>query len=105
MAADSASVPFHSDPTSKSPKSASASEVFTTTTSPTSSEPPSPASLQQPSLQQPSLQPSPQDSIDFVLHPAEVAKGRRAAENYLSSFKSEESRRLAEEALETLATV
>jgi len=105
VAADSASVPFHSDPTSKSPKSASASEVFTTTTSPTSSEPPSPASLQQPSLQQPSLQPSPQDSIDFVLHPAEVAKGRRAAENYLSSFKSEESRRLAEEALETLATV
>lgn len=49
--------------------------------------------------------PSPQDSIDFVLHPVEMAKGRRAAENYLSSFKSEENRLLAEEALETLATV
>jgi integrase len=48
---------------------------------------------------------SPQDSIDFLLHPSEIAKGRRAAENYLSSFKSEESRRMAEEALETLATV
>jgi len=53
----------------------------------------------------PSPAPSPQDSIDFILHPVEVAKGRRAAENCLSSFKSEESRRMAEEALETLATV
>ena len=48
---------------------------------------------------------SPQDSVDFLLHPAELAKGRRAAENYLSSFRTEESRRAAEEMLETLATV
>lgn len=53
----------------------------------------------------PSPAPSPQDSVDFILHPVEVAKGRRAAENYLSSFKSDDSRRMAEEALETLATV
>ena len=53
----------------------------------------------------PSPAPSPQDSVDFILHPVEVAKGRRAAENYLSSFKSEDNRRMAEEALETLATV
>ncbi|MBY0399687.1 tyrosine-type recombinase/integrase [Myxococcota bacterium] len=48
---------------------------------------------------------SPQDSVDFLLHPAEIAKGRRAAENYLSTFRTEESRRAAEEMLETLATV
>ena len=48
---------------------------------------------------------SPQDDVDFLLHPAEVAKGRRAAENYLSSFRSEDARAAAEEALETLATV
>jgi len=48
---------------------------------------------------------SPQDSVDFLLHPAELAKGRRAAENYLSTFRTEESRRAAEEMLETLATV
>ena len=48
---------------------------------------------------------SPHDSADFLLHPVEVAKGRRAAENYLSSFRSDESREIAEEALETLATV
>jgi integrase len=48
---------------------------------------------------------SPQDSVDFLLHPSEIAKGRRAAENYLSTFRTEESRRAAEEMLETLATV
>ncbi|MFK7897641.1 MAG: hypothetical protein AB8G23_17535 [Myxococcota bacterium] len=48
---------------------------------------------------------SPQDSVDFLMHPVEIAKGLRAAENYLSSFRSEESRKTAEEALETLATV
>ncbi len=48
---------------------------------------------------------SPQDSADFLMHPVEIAKGLRAAENYLSSFRNEESRRTAEEALETLATV
>lgn len=48
---------------------------------------------------------SPQDDADFLLHPAELAKGRRAAENYLSTFRSDDSRRAAEEALETLATV
>lgn len=48
---------------------------------------------------------TPQDSVDFLLHPAELAKGRRAAENYLSTFRTEESRRAAEEMLETLATV
>ena len=58
----------------------------------------------------PSLPPSlprmsPQDSVDFLLHPTELAKGRRAAENYLSTFRTEESRRAAEEMLETLATV
>jgi len=48
---------------------------------------------------------SPQDAVDFLLHPTEVARGRTAAENYLSTCRSEESRRFAEEALETLATV
>lgn len=48
---------------------------------------------------------SPQDDADFLLHPVELAKGRRAAENYLSTFRSEDSRKAAEEALETLATV
>jgi hypothetical protein len=48
---------------------------------------------------------SPHDPADFLLHPIEIEKGRRAAENYLSSFRSEESRAKAEEALETLATV
>ena len=48
---------------------------------------------------------SPQDDVDFLLHPVELAKGRRAAENYLSSFRSDETRKTAEEALETLATV
>jgi len=48
---------------------------------------------------------SPQDSVDFLLHPVELARGRHAAENYLSSFRSEDNRRIAEEALETLATV
>ncbi len=48
---------------------------------------------------------SPQDCVDFLLHPAEIAKGRRAAENYLSTFRTEESRRAAEDMLETLATV
>lgn len=56
-------------------------------------------------LSQPSLRLSPQDSADFLLHPAELAKGRRAAENYLSSFRSDDTRKIAEEALETLATV
>ena len=45
------------------------------------------------------------DDVDFLLHPVELAKGRRAAENYLSSFRSDETRKVAEEALETLATV
>jgi hypothetical protein len=48
---------------------------------------------------------SPQDAVDFLLHPVEVARGRTAAEKYLGTFRSEESRRIAEEALETLATV
>lgn len=48
---------------------------------------------------------SPQDDADFLLHPVELAKGRRAAENYLSTFRSDDSRQAAEEALETLATV
>ncbi|MAG32782.1 MAG: hypothetical protein CL908_18025 [Deltaproteobacteria bacterium] len=48
---------------------------------------------------------SPNDSADFLLHPVELAKGRTAAENYLSTFRSEDTRRGAEEALETLATV
>ncbi len=48
---------------------------------------------------------SPQDAVDFLLHPVEVARGRTAAENYLGTCRSEESRRFAEEALETLATV
>jgi integrase len=48
---------------------------------------------------------SPLDPVDFLMHPAEIARGRRAAENYLSSFRSEELRNTAEEALETLATV
>jgi len=48
---------------------------------------------------------SPQDAIDFLLHPVEVARGRTAAENYLGTFRNDESRRVAEEALETLATV
>ncbi len=48
---------------------------------------------------------SPQDDVDFILHPVELAKGRRAAENHLSTFRSEETRKTAEEALETLATV
>jgi len=48
---------------------------------------------------------SPQDDADFLLHPVELAKGRRAAENYLSTFRSDDSRDAAEEALKTLATV
>jgi hypothetical protein len=48
---------------------------------------------------------SPQDAVDFLLHPTEVARGRTAAENYLENCRNEESRRFATEALETLATV
>jgi integrase len=48
---------------------------------------------------------SPQDAVDFLLHPTEMARGRTAAENYLNTCRNEESRRFAEEALETLATV
>ena len=48
---------------------------------------------------------SPQDDMDFLLHPMEVARGRTAAENYLNTCRNDESRRFAEEALETLATV
>lgn len=48
---------------------------------------------------------SPQDAVDFLLHPVEVARGRTAAESVLESFRNDESRRTAEEALETLATV
>ncbi len=62
-----------------------------------------PAALSKTSPPIPQL--SPQDSVDFLLHPSELAKGRRAAENYLSTFRTEESRRAAEEMLETLATV
>ncbi len=57
------------------------------------------------SLAPQAIQPSPQDNVDFLLHPIEVERGRRAAENYLSSCRNDESRRFAEEALETLATV
>lgn len=71
-----------------------AMDALDTEASPSSDETSEPA---------PSL--SPQDDVDFLLHPVEVAKGRRAAENYLSSFRSEDSRKAAEEALETLATV
>jgi len=56
-------------------------------------------------LAQPTPRLSPQDSVDFLLYPAELAKGRRAAENYLSSFRSDDGRKIAEEALVTLATV
>lgn len=48
---------------------------------------------------------SPQDGVDFLLHPAEIAKGRTAAENYLGTCRNEESRKFAQEALEMLATV
>jgi integrase len=48
---------------------------------------------------------SPQDEMDFLLHPLEVARGRTAAEDYLNACRNDESRRFAEEALETLATV
>lgn len=58
-----------------------------------------------PAALDPALQLSPQDDMDFLLHPMEVARGRKAAENYLSTCRSDESRRFAEEALETLATV
>lgn len=68
-------------------------------TAPDSDASPSPTS---PS---PALSLSPQDDVDFLLHPVELAKGKRAAENYLSSFRSEDTRKVAEEALETLATV
>ncbi len=54
---------------------------------------------------EPSPRLSPQDAVDFLLHPMEIARGRTAAENYLSACRSEESRRFAQEALETLATV
>ena len=56
-------------------------------------------------LAQPTPQLSPHDDADFLLHPVELARGRRAAENYLSTFRSDDSRKIAEEALETLATV
>ena len=81
MAADSVSLSLQSTPSSDSIAPSEASSL-----------PPSPTL-------------SPQDSIDFLLHPAEIAKGRRAAERYLSTVKSEENRRMAAEALETLATV
>ena len=48
---------------------------------------------------------SPQDAVDFLLHPVEIAKGRTAAENYLGTCRGEESRQFAKEALEMLATV
>ena len=75
------------------------------------------ASVASPEAQPPSIEPtsqefvessprlSPQDAVDFLLHPTEVARGRTAAESYLSTCRSEETRRFAEEALETLATV
>ena len=56
-------------------------------------------------LHEPTPQLSPQDAVDFLLHPAEIARGRNAAESYLETCRTEESRRSAEEALETLATV
>ena len=48
---------------------------------------------------------SPQDAVDFLLHPVEIARGRTAAENYLGTCRNEESRQFAKEALEMLATV
>lgn len=48
---------------------------------------------------------SPQDAVDFLLHPSEIARGLKAAENYLETCRNAESRRFAKEALETLATV
>ena len=48
---------------------------------------------------------SPQDAMDFLLHPTEVERGRTAAENYLNTCRNDETRRFAQEALETLATV
>ena len=99
-----------------------AAEVAPLTSSPSSleSQPPITTALDQPAADAPahgqahpseeplaphSIQPSPQDAIDFLLHPVEIERGRRAAENYLSSCRSDETRRFAEEALETLATV
>ena len=66
---------------------------------------PTSASASPPLTEVPAPRLSPHDSADFLLHPAELARGRRAAENYLSSFRSEDTRKVAEEALETLATV
>ena len=67
------------------------------------------AALETPQSVAPSLEDAPQlsphEPADFLLHPAEIARGRRAAEKYLSSFRSDEMRDTAEEALETLATV
>lgn len=84
-------------------------EVHTRISEPRISEPRSAATISGSAEDGQALPPaprlSPQDSADFILHPAELAKGRRAAENYLSTFRTEESRRAAEEMLETLATV
>jgi len=65
---------------------------------------PGPAHPAAPALEE-TPQLSPHDPADFLLHPVEIARGRRAAENYLSSVRSEELRNTAEDALETLATV
>jgi integrase len=45
------------------------------------------------------------ESADFCLTPAEVAKGQQAAATYLESLKAGDARRIAEEALGTLAAV
>ena len=58
-----------------------------------------------PEVGESSLQLSPQAAVDFLLHPIEVARGRKAAEHYLGTCRNDESRQFAEEALETLATV
>jgi integrase len=45
------------------------------------------------------------DKADFLLSPEEVSKGEQAANAYLDSLKPGDARRLAEEALDKLATV
>lgn len=45
------------------------------------------------------------DTADFCLSPEEVRKGEQAVSSYISSVKPPDGRRIAEEALDTLATV
>ena len=42
-------------------------------------------------IAEPARQLSPQDAMDFLLHPMEIARGRAAAENYLSACRNEET--------------